>query len=181
MELSRNSLRSKGFTIIELLITLSVAAVIISMAVPSLQTFTANNQIIAAQNSLVGALNLARFTAVTSGARVAICSSIDEGNCSDDNWDKGWIVFDNADENKILAVAEKVRVATFTGRLVATFTGPDLIPGQRVDFDPDGTTTQNSEVTILICFTDTDVTDQCQEIKVSPFGVISSNKTTSSI
>ena len=153
----------------------AIAAIIVTMAVPSLQTFTANNQIIAAQNSLVGALNLARFTAVTSGERVAICSSIDEGNCSDDNWDKGWIVFDNADGNGIPAAAEKVRVATFTGRLT------DTADGQIVVFEPDGTTTLASAVTISICFTDTDVTNQCQEISVSPFGVISSTKTTSSI
>jgi type IV fimbrial biogenesis protein FimT len=174
MELSRNFLRSKGFTLIELPITISVAAVILSLAAPSLQTFTANNQILSAQNSLVGALNLARFTAVTSGERTAICSSIDEGTCSDDNWDKGWIVFDNADGNGIPAAAEKVRVATFTGNLT------DTANGQIVVFEPDGTTTLASAVNISICFTDTNVTGQCQVITVSPFGVISSTKTTSS-
>jgi type IV fimbrial biogenesis protein FimT len=172
MEMHENSSGNKGLTVIELLITIAVAAILLSVAVPSLQTFTANNQIFAAQASIVEGLNLARFTAVTSGEEVAICPSANESACSDDNWDKGWIVFDNSDGNEIPADAERLRVSTLTGGL------SDSANGQMVVFESDGTTTLSSAVTITICHMDTDVTDQCRQVSVTPFGVISSSKTT---
>ena len=99
MEMNRSSSKSKGFTIIEILITIAVAAILLGVAVPSLQNFTANSQVAAASNSIVSGLNLARSTAVTLGERVAICHSSDESTCStvdamDKDWDKGWIVFE---------------------------------------------------------------------------------------
>lgn len=172
MEVNRGSSKSKGFTIIELLITIAVAAILLGVAVPSLQNFTANSNVIAAGNSIVAGLNLARSAAVTSGEEVALCPSSNESTCSDNDWDKGWIVFDNSDANEIPAEAEKIRVATLTGRL------SDSANGQIIVFEADGTTTLLSTVNIEICYSDTNVSNQCRQISVSPFGVISSTKTT---
>lgn len=172
MEVNGNSSGSSGFTLIELLITIAVAAILLGAAVPSLRTFTANNQVVAASNSIVTGLNLARSTAVTSGEEVALCPSSNESTCSDNDWDKGWIVFDDSEANGIPAEAERIRVATLTGGL------SDSTNGQIVIFEADGTTTLSSTVNIEICYSDTDVTNRCQQISVSPFGVISSTRTT---
>jgi type IV fimbrial biogenesis protein FimT len=174
MDVNRNFSGSRGFTLIEILITVAVAAILLGVAVPSLQNFTANSQVTAAANSIVTGLNLARSTAVTLGEEVAICPSSNESGCSDNNWDVGWVVFDNSDANDIPADAERIRVATLTGGL------SDSTNGQMVVFEPDGTTTLSTTVNIEICYGDTGVTNQCRQISVSPFGVISSTKTTSS-
>jgi type IV fimbrial biogenesis protein FimT len=177
MELSGNSPGSKGFTIIEMLITIAVAAILLGVAVPSLQNFTANGQVVAASNSIVAGLNLARSTAVTLGERVAICHSDDESACtvdeSDKDWDKGWIVFEcDPDITASCVMGESRRVVTLSRGL------SDSADVQVIVFEADGTTNQSSVLSIEICNDDTDVTNQCRQISVSPFGVISSSKTT---
>lgn len=174
MEMNGSSSGSKGFTVLELLITMVVAAIILGWAVPSLVTFSANNQVVTASNSIVTGLNLARSTAVTSGERVAICPSANGSTCSVD-WDKGWIVFDDSDEGGVPVEAEMIRVATLSGSL------SNSANVQVIVFEADGTTDQSSDLSIELCNTDTGVTDRCQQISISPFGVISSSKTTATI
>jgi type IV fimbrial biogenesis protein FimT len=173
MEVNRSSSKSKGFTIIEVLITIAVAAILLGVAVPSLQNFTANSQVSAASNSILAGLNLARSTAVTSGEEVVICPSADESTCAGNQWSKGWIVFDNADGNGTLAEAEKIRVVSQSGNLTGSEYENSIV------FEQDGTTTLSGDIKIKVCFGDTDVTNQCREVTVTPFGVISSSKTTS--
>jgi type IV fimbrial biogenesis protein FimT len=173
MEVNRSSSKSKGFTIIEILITLAVAAILLGVAVPSLQNFTANSQVTVAANSIVAGLNLARSTAVTLGEEVVICPSADESTCAGDQWSKGWIVFDNADGNGALAESEIIRVVSQTGDLVVSEYNGNIV------FESDGTAKMDSSVTLKICYKHSDVTDKCKEILVSPFGVVSSSTTPS--
>ncbi len=86
-----------GFTLIELMITLAVAAVLLVLAVPSFRETIAENRLTVANNELVGALNLARLEAVKRGVPVAACASADGATCTIDiYWEVGWIVFTDA-------------------------------------------------------------------------------------
>lgn len=176
MEVNRSSLKSRGFTLIEILITVAVAAILLGVAVPSLQKFTANNQVTSAANSIVAGLNLARSTAVTLGEEVAICGSADENACSlvdfknKELYNRVWRVFDNADT---------IRLGTLDRGLSVTLSGdePSNNSDPLVEFGPDGTTTDlTSDLKIKICG-NLDVTTDCSEITVTRFGVISSTKT----
>ena len=173
MEVNRGSSKCRGFTILEVLITISVAAILLGSGVPALQSFIANNQVTATNNSIVEGLNLARFTAVTSGDEVVICPSADESACTGDKWSEGWIVFGNADGNGTPAAAERIRVRTQTGNLVVSQYSGNIV------FESDGTTSLSSAANIKVCYKNSDVTTNCRTISVSPFGVISSSKTTS--
>lgn len=95
---------NRGFTILELLVTLSVAAVLTAVAVPSFRDFVANSRVSSASNLLVTHLNAARSEAVTRGMPVAICASSDQATCSEStSWSSGWIVFtDDSGEAGVL-------------------------------------------------------------------------------
>ena len=67
--------RQKGFTLIELLTAMGLAALLLSMAIPALDSFTRNARQTGAVNDFVASLHIARSTAVTTNARVTICSS----------------------------------------------------------------------------------------------------------
>lgn len=97
----------KGFTLIELMITLAIVAILLTVGVPAMKKFLQGSQLIASTNELHSALHIARSEAVKSNARVTICSSDDGTSCSGStNWRDGWIVFVAATSDLIGADAE---------------------------------------------------------------------------
>ena len=52
--------KENGFTLIELLTTLVIAAVLLTIGVPSMRDLIRNNRLIAATNTFVSSLNIAR-------------------------------------------------------------------------------------------------------------------------
>lgn len=81
----------QAFTLIELMTTILVLAVLIGLAVPSFQTMIENNRVVTQSEDLATALNYARSEAVRRGTRVSVCASTDGQTCSAD-WNKGFIV-----------------------------------------------------------------------------------------
>jgi len=77
----------KGFTLVELMITLSIAAILMSMAVPSFTTAIKNNRLTTQANELISSLNYARSEAIRRGASVTLTSA-------SANWHTGWTVTD---------------------------------------------------------------------------------------
>jgi len=89
----------KGFTLVELLITIVVVSILLATAVPSVMQMVKNNRMTTQANKLVTAIQLARNEAVKRGARSTICAA---NTALDDcagstNWANGWIVFSNLD------------------------------------------------------------------------------------
>lgn len=83
-----------GFTLIELIITLAIAAILMTVAIPNFQTFVLNNRISAQANDFMAALGLARSEAIKRATRVTICKSANSTACATSgNWEQGWIVF----------------------------------------------------------------------------------------
>ncbi len=88
-----NGAKIGGFTLFELMVTLAVAALILSLGVPGFRSFIQNNRATTHTNDLVTALNLGRSEATRRGASVLLCSSSDGATCSGSNdWSSGWIV-----------------------------------------------------------------------------------------
>ncbi|KGO99393.1 GspH/FimT family pseudopilin [Novilysobacter defluvii] len=98
-----------GFTLVELMVTLAVAAVVVTMAVPSFTSLINSNRLGSAANQLVAALQAARIEAVRRNARVVMCRSVDGASCAaaGDEW-PAWIVFVDADADGDLDATETV-------------------------------------------------------------------------
>ena len=80
------SARSAGFTLIELMLGITVAAVLLTVAVPSFQNVTANNALRATTADLVTAINTARAQAVNLRKPVLL-------RHLGGSWDDGWEIF----------------------------------------------------------------------------------------
>ena len=68
-------LRLRGFTLIELMITLAVAVILLVIAVPSFRTMTISNRLTTTANAVVAALNTARMVAIKRNAGTQLCSN----------------------------------------------------------------------------------------------------------
>jgi type IV fimbrial biogenesis protein FimT len=85
---------AKGFSILELMVAISVLAVLLATGVPSFVQIIRNNRITAQSNELVSALNVARSESIKRGIPVSVCSSADGATCAGSaTWGTGWIVF----------------------------------------------------------------------------------------
>ena len=92
-----------GFTMIELLIVMAIAAILATVAVPSFWTLIQNQRATTQANNLVTAVNLARSEAARRGDQVEICASTDQADCNSSDWTNGWVVRD-ASSGEVLRV-----------------------------------------------------------------------------
>jgi type IV fimbrial biogenesis protein FimT len=81
-----------GFTLLELMITVSLLAVLLGLAVPAFQSAALGSQLRAAANELVASAYLARSEAIKRNTVVTLCVSSDGVSCGSGNWEQGWIV-----------------------------------------------------------------------------------------
>lgn len=111
--------KTSGFTLVELLIALLLFSILVSIAVPSMQTFMRSNRLTSTTNDMVTALNVARSEAVRRSSTIKLCISNaaqDDCDSGTGNWENGWIMFidDNGDDS--VDSGEKVlRVTGSTG------------------------------------------------------------------
>lgn len=161
---------SKGFTVIEFLVALTLVGISISMALPMLRQFSINNQLVSANNTIVTGLNLARSTAISTGDDITICPSADGASCAQDSWDKGWIVFNDADNDGAVDADEILRVITIESEVDNSGFGDQIV------FQADGTTSMGSNATITNCSAHGEVAETCADVTVNQFGLIDSEK-----
>ncbi len=91
--------QQRGFTMIELLITITIAVILLTIAAPSFQSFIAQNRVESASNQLLASFAYARSEAIKRGARITVCKSSDAANCGGAGWEEGWIIFLDSDNS----------------------------------------------------------------------------------
>jgi type IV fimbrial biogenesis protein FimT len=86
--------QARGFTLMELMVTVLVLGIVLGFTVPSFREMTRNNRIAASQNTLLTALAVARNEALHRSSTVSICASTNGTSCGTKaDWNSGWIVF----------------------------------------------------------------------------------------
>ena len=76
----------KGFTLIELMITISILGILLGVGLPSFVTFIKNSQITSEANDLIYSFHMARSEAIKRGTEVRIASM------NGTSWADGWKV-----------------------------------------------------------------------------------------
>jgi type IV fimbrial biogenesis protein FimT len=82
----------RGVTLLEMLITLAIAAILLTLVAPNVQSILTKNKISAEINELSGLLQFARYTAIDEQTTAVVCPSSDFANCSND-WNAPKMVF----------------------------------------------------------------------------------------
>ncbi len=102
----RRGARCGGFTLIEMLTTLSVLVVTLAIAAPSLSSFVRSSRIRSAQSELVSSLMLARNEAARRGVRVGVQA---KGTAAAGGLARGWRVWVDDNGDGIDSAAEPAR------------------------------------------------------------------------
>jgi type IV fimbrial biogenesis protein FimT len=149
----------KGFTLVELLITMVVVSILLATAIPSFMQFIKNNRVTGQANSFVVSTHMARNEAVKRGAGTTLCAAnADMSGCSNDpnDWSTGWIVFSDLNRDGVLdsgtcLETEDCLLSTVNGRVKGTLTGSS----SDIRFLPTGQTS-NGPVTLTLKADDCD-------------------------
>lgn len=92
------NMNQRGFTLIEVLVTLALFAIITTSVAPSLGNFFTRNKVAATVNHVSSALQLARHTAINENRFVVMCPTTDMQTCTGDtDWSLTKMIF--VDEN----------------------------------------------------------------------------------
>ena len=79
-----------GFSLIELMVVIAIAAVLASLAVPSFQGMIASSNLTSTTNDLIATLARAKSDAVRRGKRVTVCISANGASCTTTgDWTQG--------------------------------------------------------------------------------------------
>ncbi len=161
-----------GFTLVELLLSLTVIAIVLSLTAPSLKEIIMNNRISAQTDALSGALSYARNTAISQNIDVLVCPSSTSGstNCGA-TWQNGWIIVGQTSTG-----GNRLLQSFFTGPNDPILSGVAIagVTANSVTFDSRGIATTHAH--FKIC--DSRGAAFARSVEVLPTGFIQTSATT---
>lgn len=164
---SRN--RKRGFTLMELMLTVALGALVIGFGIPSFRSMMSNSRLTTQSNEFIGVINYARSEAITRNATVTLCraesESATECDTDDDLW-PAWILLN--------AAGDVLRHGPINERVLVS---SDLA-NQTVEFSSDGLARSGggliANATITTCVTQ----EVVQNIRIVTIGAGSRLSTT---
>jgi len=90
-----------GFTLVELVVSLSIAGLLITLAIPSFSQTVAKTRLRSQLQIVFTHHQLARSEAIKTNQRITLCKSSNGIQCTPKaSWTEGWIVFNDPDLDK---------------------------------------------------------------------------------
>lgn len=114
--------RSAGFTLIELMVTIAIAAILLALAYPSFTASMRANRVTAATNQMLATINFARAEALRSKSTARICPNAGGIACGTD-WNNGLLIWTDENGDNNFAASEVKRVIEPQGSIDLRFPG----------------------------------------------------------
>ena len=111
--------KSKGFSLIELMIVLSIAGIVLMTGVPAFTTTISDNRLSSQAKNIRSSIALARSEAAKrSNFTITLCPTLDGTSCIESaSWDSGWIVLVDLDGDRVLDPDDGDRVVRHQNKL----------------------------------------------------------------
>jgi type IV fimbrial biogenesis protein FimT len=177
MDCMTSKRHTSGFTMMELIVTMSIVAILLMIGIPSFRYVTASNRISTEVNGLLGDMQFARSEAVKEGLWVTVCSSNDGQNCNGGpTWQSGWIVFLDSNDNQTVDPGEAVMRVQSKFSSTDTFL-PDNGAFTAITFNREGYASTNAVVVVTLELHDsTNTAPWTRCLAVTPVGMLTTQK-----
>ena len=165
---------ARGFTLVELAITVVVLSVLMAMAAPLFTAMSNGNRLTSNANEIVAAMQIARSEAVRRNAPTFFCQSTNGTTCSNVSPWEGWLVFADANGNDLADADEIVRAGDIEAPVEVSASG-NVIAGEMI-FRADGQayTTGNNllQANVRVCLPVTDPELNVRDVNIAIGGRI---------
>lgn len=175
---------TRGFTLIELMVSIAVLAILLAIAAPNFRGMTASSDLRGTSNELITTLAQARSEAIKRGGRVTVCMSADGAACiATGGWEQGWIMF--TDDTRTVASAS-IDTGETVLRVFPKSSNDTVINGNMtyVSYSADGFSKQMSggflSGKLQVCNTSTGIadTERARKLTISDTGRVLVTKPT---
>jgi len=163
----------RGLTLIELMVTIAVLVILISIGVPSFQGTMNSSRLSSSANELTAALQVARAEAIRRNRSVVLCRSVTLATCAaGDEWG-GWLVFVDTDGDGAVSAGEEIiKTGAIAAPLVVRASAAISSRGHVVTFLPSGVARGADEsallnATLSICTPSTNPAQNVREVLIS--------------
>jgi type IV fimbrial biogenesis protein FimT len=151
--MSVKAINCSGFTLVELMVTVALAAMLITVAVPSFVSLVRDNRMIGQINEVSGSLRYARSEAAQRRVDIVLCPTVNNTNCSGSNWEVGRLAFLDINGDGVQDVSpgsgeDVIRVWPEAGGGL-TLRAHNTNAVGTISFDPSGASSVNTS--LLLC------------------------------
>ncbi|MDI1259807.1 GspH/FimT family pseudopilin [Aquabacterium sp.] len=135
------NIRGKGFTLVELMVTVAILVILLAIGVPSMQQFLESRRVISKADALTSGMRFARSEALKRGQTIRMCITTTADTitptcaaAASRDWAVGWMIYADADNDGNLDNTEQIL------RIQQAFNGGGALTGDRnpVSFTADG-------------------------------------------
>jgi type IV fimbrial biogenesis protein FimT len=163
--------RGSGFSLVELMVTVAVAAILLAIAFPSFTSLINSNRLTGQANDLVGALQLARMDAIRYNRRSVLCKTTDGTTCSAvaGTWTR-WLSYVDTNGNGAPAANEIQRSGVLKPNILVLVSPAISGNGNQVVFRAEGLAHNNAggllRAAISACMATTRPAENVRELRI---------------
>jgi len=100
--------QKNGFTLVELIVTLAIFAILATVALPYFQEIKSKQEVNDITNKLISTVYFAKSQASLYHTNVVICPSLNRMNCQTNQWSAGLLIFLDNNKNRQIDTGEKI-------------------------------------------------------------------------
>jgi len=143
--------RMRGFSLVELMITLGIAIILAAVAIPQYTNTIQTQNVTAEISQLSNDMQYARAEALKEGQMVSMCVSTNKTSCAGTTWNQGWIIYANPTSAATFTAGSSILLKV--GNAFTTTDSVQTLPAPAttvVNFNRDGFAVNVSSTTGLI-------------------------------
>jgi type IV fimbrial biogenesis protein FimT len=163
------NLPQQGFTLVELLVVMTIVAILLAMAIPSYNSLAISTTASQYASSMAESALLARAEAIRRNAAVSVCVSADGATCGSGGWEQGWLVSCMTNDHVTCdSSGTNTLVIQYQGAAKSGWKISEASGLAKLNFDPSGTGATAASMTV--CRATPTVGEQQRTVHISATG-----------